>query len=206
MNFRAERRATEIEIEAERQRELLLANDTRFWNQTGASGSEDGLRRYLQRYPDGEFAEVAVARLDTLENQKRTRASAGDRQLWGRVQQIDTVPAYEEYLRRARQGAFREEALARIAQLKSARANANQFSAARQAEQSLNLSPRTRQIVESRLRSLDLNPGRVDGVFDRDTRRAIRRYQAARNLEQSGFLSEQVVVRLLADSVRQIFQ
>ena len=46
----------------------------------------------------------------------------------------------------------------------------------------------------------------MDGVFDDDTRRAIRRYQAARNLEQTGYITETFVVRILADSVRSIFR
>ena len=77
---------------------------------------------------------------------------------------------------------------------------------AERAEQALNLSPRTRQIVEARLNGLGLKPGPVDGVFDSDTRRAIRRYQAARNMQETGYLSEAVVVQLLADTVRQIFR
>ena len=59
---------------------------------------------------------------------------------------------------------------------------------------------------ESRLESLGLRPGQVDGVLDDDSRRAIRRYQSARNLPETGYLSEAVVVQLLADSVRQIFR
>ena len=90
--------------------------------------------------------------------------------------------------------------------MNEARGNSAQRTAAQQSEQALNLSPRTRQVIEARLNGLDMKPGKVDGIFDRDTRRAIRRYQASRNLDQTGFLTEAVVVRLLADSVRQIFR
>ena len=39
----------------------------------------------------------------------------------------------------------------------------------------------------------------MDGVFDDDTRRAIRRYQASRaDMDETGYLSEAVVVQLLA--------
>ena len=117
-----------------------------------------------------------------------------------------TIPAYEEYLRRARNGAFREDALLRIEELEGERENSAELQAAMQGEQALSLSPRTRQIVEARLNGLDLKPGPVDGVFDDDTRRAIRRYQASRNMDETGYLSEAVVVQLLADTVRQIFR
>ena len=79
-------------------------------------------------------------------------------------------------------------------------------SAAAREEQALNLSPTTARVIEGRLDALGLNPGRVDGVFDNDTRRAIRRYQQSRNLPETGYLNENVVVQLLADSVRSIFR
>jgi peptidoglycan hydrolase-like protein with peptidoglycan-binding domain len=53
---------------------------------------------------------------------------------------------------------------------------------------------------------LGLKPGKVDGTFDDDTRRAIRRYQSARNLDETGYLNEAFVVQILADSVRSIFR
>jgi len=202
----ADRRAVQLETEAQSRRQELLAADQAFWDRTGADGSENGLRAYLNRYPDGEYAEVALARLEQFEQNKRSRASAADRRLWEQVRQIDSGPAYEEYLRRAPRGAFRDESEARIRELNAARNNSAQRTAAQQSEQALNLSPRTRQIIEARLNGLDMKPGKVDGIFDRDTRRAIRRYQASRNLDQTGFLTEAVVVRLLADSVRQIFR
>ncbi|MDA8586253.1 peptidoglycan-binding protein [Rhodobacteraceae bacterium] len=206
LNNQAERRSAELEIEAERRRQELIAADVAFWNSTGANGGEGGLRAYLDRYPDGEFADEATSRLNRMEQNRRGEASIADRRLWDQVRQVDTIPAYNEYLRRAGQGAFREEASNRIQQLQGVQENSGERRAAQQKEQSLNLSPRTRQIIEARLNGLDMKPGPVDGVFDRDTRRAIRRYQAARRLDQTGFLSEEVVVRLLADSVRQIFR
>ena len=65
----------------------------------------------------------------------------------------------------------------------------------------MGLTDTTRKLVEGRLESLGLKPGPVDGAFDDDTRRAIRRYQEARNLTRTGYLNQQTVVRLLADAV-----
>ena len=206
LDEQAERRAAELEAEAERLRQEQMAADIAYWDRTGASGEEAGLRDYLDRYPDGEFAEVALTRLDNIERQKRDQASAADRRLWDQVRQYDSIAAYDEYLRRAPNGAFREEALIRIEELESEQANSAGLRAAQAGEQALNLSPRTRKIIEARLNGLDLKPGPVDGVFDDDTRRAIRRYQAARRMDETGYLSEAVVVQLLADTVRQIFR
>ena len=118
----------------------------------------------------------------------------------------DTIEGYEEYLNTDPGGRFRGEALARLTDLENARANSGLQQAAVREEQSMNLSPRTRQIVEARLKGLGLKPGKVDGVFDDKSRRAIRRYQAARNMDETGYLSEAMVVQLMADTVRQIFR
>jgi hypothetical protein len=176
--------------------------DLEYWNQTGANGDEAGLRAYLKRFPDGEFAELAQERLSIIEDRKRDRADRIDRQLWDEATQQDTAAAYERYLVESPSGAFRQEAQARIVALQ----RENEFSDAARAEAAMNLTPATRRIIESRLDDLGLKPGRVDGVFDEDTRRAMRRYQGARNLPQSGYMSDQMMVQLMADTVRQIFR
>lgn len=206
LDGQAERRAAELEAEAERRRAQLLAQDRAFWDETGALGDETGLRAYLGRYPDGEFSEEARELLSAIELQKRRETDARDRQLWDEATQQNNLQAYRDYLQLAPGGAFRDEAQTRIAALEANARNSQANSAAARTEDALSLSPRTRQVIESRLDALGLRPGPVDGVFDDDTRRAIRRYQSARNLDETGYLSEAVVVQLLADSVRQIFR
>lgn len=206
LDEQAERRAAELEAEAERRRQEQLAQDLDYWDQTGALGDESGLRAYLKRYPDGEYSELATERLAVIEDRKRNRANRRDRQLWDQVSEVNTAEAYRVYLEQYPDGAFREEAQARLNQLERNAENAEANARYAREEAAMNLSPRTRQVVESRLKSLGLRPGSVDGVFDDDTRRAIRRYQSARNMEETGYLSEAVVVQLMADSVRQIFR
>ena len=206
LDAQAERRAAELEAEAEARRQEQLARDRAFWEETGAVGDEAGYRVYLERFPDGEYAEVARARLDEIERAKRAETDARDRQLWDEARSVDTVEAYRDYLSIAPQGAFRDAAAQRITELERAQAGAGALVAAQREEAALNLTPTTARVIESRLDRLGLKPGRVDGVFDDDTRRAIRRYQAARNMPETGYLNENVVVQLLADSVRQIFQ
>lgn len=206
LDAQADRRAAELEAEAERRRAQQMAQDLAYWDETGALGDEAGLRSYLARYPDGEYSEEARERLAAIELQKRRDTSARDRQLWDEATQVNTARAYRDYLQLSPGGAFRGEAETRIAALELADRDAQSNSAAIRQEQELNLSPRTRQIIESRLETLGLRPGKVDGVLDDDSRRAIRRYQSARNLPETGYLSEAVVVQLLADSVRQIFR
>ncbi|MEO9824659.1 MAG: peptidoglycan-binding protein [Paracoccaceae bacterium] len=206
LDAQAERRAAELQQEAEARRLQVLAADRAYWDETGSRGDEVGLRTYLKRYPDGEYSEVASERLADIERGKRRQANQIDRQFWDYATTTNTIEGYRDYLADMPNGAFRDDAEARIARITQQQQNAQGNNQAARQEQALNLSPRTRQVVESRLERLEMRPGRVDGVFDDDTRRAIRRYQASRNLQQTGYLSEAVVVQLLADSVRSIFR
>ena len=93
------------------------------------------------------------------------------------------------------------QAEARIAALTQEAQGATTQAEAAAAEARLNLNPITTRLVEARLRQLGLDPGAVDGQIDENTRRALRRYQRARDLPVTGYLSEQTLVRLLADSI-----
>ncbi|MFO8124880.1 peptidoglycan-binding domain-containing protein, partial [Yoonia sp.] len=72
---------------------------------------------------------------------------------------------------------------------------------ARAREEALNINPILRRLIESRLQQLGFNPGRVDGQFDGDTRRAISRYQRQGNLTATGYLDQATLARLLADTI-----
>lgn len=198
----ADRRAAELEAEAEQRRQDQMAADIEYWNQTGAQGDEAGLRAYLNRFPDGEFAELANERLAVIEERKRAQASRIDRRLWDEATARDTAASYERYLVESPDGAFREEAQARIVALQ----REEEFSEAARTEAAMNLSPTTKRMIEARLNGLGLRPGPVDGVFDEETRRAIRRYQSARDLPASGYVSDAMMVQLMADTVREIFR
>ena len=52
-----------------------------------------------------------------------------------------------------------------------------------------------------RLQALGLYAGPADGDLGPETRAALRRYQAARNLRPSGYLNQATMVRLLADTL-----
>ena len=71
--------------------------------------------------------------------------------------------------------------------------------AARREEANLRLDASTRRLVEERLRIAGMRPGTVDGEFTDQTRAALRRYQGARNLRVTGFVTQETVTSLLAD-------
>ena len=201
LDAQAARRAAELEAEAEARRLEQERQDRAYWAATGAAGDEPGLRAYLKRYPDGVYAEVAQTRLQVFEEQKRAAAAQADRADWDRAVAGGSVQAYRDYLTANPNGAFAEEARARIDELTEETSNETANAGARQAEEALNLTRQTRTLIEGRLDALGLKPGEVDGEFDKSTRRAIRRYQQARNLPVTGYLSQQTVVRILADSI-----
>ncbi|WP_373355450.1 peptidoglycan-binding protein [Pseudoroseicyclus sp. CXY001] len=202
IDAQAARRAAELEAEAEARAAAERRADNAYWEETGREGDEPGLRAYLERYPDGIHAEQAQDALAEIERVKRNRAAQADRNAWDRVSEADTIIAYDGYLQNYPNGAFVEEARARQAQLRNRNGQEDQLDAAATAEEALNLNPFTRRLVEQRLEAAGLEPGVVDGQFDGDTRRALRRYQRDRQLGVTGYLNEETVVRLLADAMQ----
>ncbi|EBA13786.1 peptidoglycan-binding domain-containing protein [Roseobacter sp. CCS2] len=144
IDAQARRLAAEAEAEEERAREEARALDRDYWEETGARGTVAGYRAYLERYPEGIFADQARERLAATQEENN------------------------------------DEARAR--------------------EQALNINPVLRRLIENRLEQLGYNPGRVDGRFDNNTRRAIARYQRDGSLTATGYLDQATLARLLADT------
>jgi len=186
-------RQAEIEEEERLRREAEARADRAYWQATGQGQTEQGLRDYLDRYPDGLFADVAEARLADI-------LAAREGAAWQAARQTNTVASYRAYLDDYPNGTHADDARARIEALQSGLTPEERARLEAQ-EAALNLQPITRSLIEQRLDRLGFNPGRVDGRFDADTRRAIRRYQQARGLPVTGYLDQVLVVRLLAESI-----
>ncbi len=202
LRAQAQERAAQLEAEARARQLEEERRDRAYWQETGATGTEAALRAYLERYPDGLFADVARARLAAIEDERRQRAAAADRSAWDAARSADTIAAYSRYLQDFPQGAFVAAARARIAEIEADQRDSDVIEAARQAEAALGLTSFTRRLIEQRLNLLGLQPGSVDGTFDDHTRRAIRRYQRDRGLTVTGYVDEATLVRLLADAIR----
>lgn len=201
LDAQAERRAAELEEEALQRQAQLERQDRTFWSETGAQGDEAGFRAYLKRFPDGIYAEDAQDRLEAIEDQRRAQAEGEDRRRWQIARETDTEAGYRAYLAERPNGAFVEEARARIDYFAN---NSEQIALqdrAQSDEAALGLNAAARRLAEARLADLGLKPGAVDGTFDEDARRAIRRYQDARKLRVSGYLDQATVVRLMADTI-----
>ncbi|MCK0120491.1 peptidoglycan-binding protein [Loktanella sp. F6476L] len=203
LDAQAARRAAELEAEAERARAEKERLDRAFWAETGAQGDEPGLRAYLERFPDGSFAAQATEQLGEIEAAKRQAAAAEDKAAWDTATETNTQAAYQTYLQLFPAGSFVAEAEARIAALNAPEPSDD---AAIAAENALGLDGITLRLIEARLAQLGLEPGSVDGGLDEDTRRAIRNFQDDRDLDITGFINEQTIVRLLADGFQALGQ
>lgn len=197
INAQASRRSAQLEAEAAREREAQLRRDRAYWEETGANGREAGLRSYLERYPDGLYAEQAAAQLERYEQDKLVQAARADRDAWAIARNQNSIPGYRTYLQNQRQGAFRDEANARITALQTEQSTAATTDQATREEVALNLNVITMRIVEGRLAQLGFDPGPTDGRFTNESRRAIRQFQRSRNLAPTGFLTQAALVQLL---------
>ncbi|MCJ1902680.1 MULTISPECIES: peptidoglycan-binding domain-containing protein [Paracoccus] len=82
--------------------------DHAYWQQTGARGGVRNLRAYLDRYPNGIYAQTARQRLANADRD----TPRGDRedQAWARARQADTVQSYTQYLQNFPRGEHAEQA------------------------------------------------------------------------------------------------
>ncbi|CAM3054641.1 Caspase domain-containing protein [Paracoccus aminovorans] len=185
-----------IASQSQRAEDEVAARDRAYLQQTGAKGDAEGLRAYLKRYPDGLHAETARRQLAGLPGQgTQPDTPRGEEPTWQWARRQGSAAGYQTYLDRFPRGPHAAEARDRLATLRAG------IEAARREEDSLRLNPSTRRLVEERLRLAGMRPGPVDGQFTAQTRDALRRYQAARNLRVTGYLTQQTVASLLQDAV-----
>jgi peptidoglycan hydrolase-like protein with peptidoglycan-binding domain len=198
LQIAADVRSAELEEEAKRRQEARDREDSQYWRDTGRGETERGLRQYVENYPDGLFAGIANERLAALNAERQASAERVEREMWASVTEANTTKAYQSYLERYENGVFAPEAKARLGQLEAQEQNRLNAQGGLAEENRVVGNPITRLLVERRLQQLGLDTGKADGKFDQQTRRAIRRYQRARDLPISGFVTQQTLVRLLA--------
>ena len=192
-NRRAAEAAEQARAQAERERE-----DRAFWQATGASGDARGLRRYLENYPDGVFAEQAREQLEALDRTDREARQQEVARAWQQAQDANTVAAYQAFIDSYPQSEFVGTARARIAQIEEAsQPVADPLEDARAAEQALGLSSINRALVQIRLQSLGYQVGNISGSFDEITRAGIAAFQRDYGLDATGYVNQPTVRQLI---------
>ncbi len=199
MRAQAERRAKRLALEAQSLRQAQEAADAAFWQSTGANNKEADLLAYMRKYPNGLYVESAKSGLKEIDARKRTKALASETTKWDAANTANTKKAYLSYLEVFPNGTFADVARARIAEIEVRKARRAIVQAAKVEEGKLPLNQGMRLLLEQQLKKLKLGPGDVDGIFNPETRKAIRRYQRSRGLEVSGFLTRSTVVQLMAE-------
>ena len=178
--------------QANTERAIQEAADERYWNAIGSSGRKADLHAYLDRYPAGIYADEARELLAVYEADEATQR---DNAAWSTAVEGGTANSYRAYLAEFPEGIYATVAKQRIGALEPDGVIENQ--AAKAGEDRLNLNGATRLLIENRLKSSGFNPGRLDGVFDENTRKAIKKYQKSRRLNATGYIDASTVRALL---------
>jgi peptidoglycan hydrolase-like protein with peptidoglycan-binding domain len=194
----ARARAEELEEEARQRRQQEERQDRAYWRETGRGSDEAGLRAYLERYPDGQFADLARQRLAEIEDSKLSEAERAERDAWQAAREMDTIAGYRDFLDAYPDSTFAEAARSRLDELRQKARDSEAARRARAEEDRFVNNRIARLLVEKRLEQLRFDPGTVDGAFDAEARRAIRRYQRSRGLPVTGYVSQDTMVRLMA--------
>ena len=98
-------------------RAQIQAQDRAYWQQTGAGSDEAGMRAYLDRYPHGEFADIARDRVAEME---QARARAADTDYWNQTGRGGDEAGLRAYLQRYPNGQFANLARQRLAEIEAA--------------------------------------------------------------------------------------
>lgn len=102
---------TRLSDQGDVRREQIRAQDLAYWNQTGQGNDEAGLRAYLGRYPNGQFAQLARQRLDAIEAEQARQA---DIAYWNQTGRGQDEAGLRTYLGRYPNGEFSQLARQRL--------------------------------------------------------------------------------------------
>jgi sulfatase modifying factor 1 len=95
----------------QRQHAAAGGQDANAWNGAKNTNTLEGYRDYLRNFPQGEFRELAAARIRELEENERDAAD------WQKAKLMNTRESYEQYCKTWPSGAYRELAEAAIKRL-----------------------------------------------------------------------------------------
>src|SRR5699024_4188712 len=124
--------------------------DDGYWAATGAEGGAANYRAYLERYPEGRHADTARAALRALSEAEADATLARERRAHARAARADTAEAWRDYLADYPNGAWRDEAEARLDEIENAERDASRRARAERIEAGLDLNAQDRVSIEQR--------------------------------------------------------
>jgi peptidoglycan hydrolase-like protein with peptidoglycan-binding domain len=189
-------RKAELEEQKRLAREAAERQDENYWWETGSSGNEDDLVKYLERYPDGLYAPQANEMLDGYA-EERGEPPRAEQTAWDEATEKDTINGFQSFLGDYPDSQYRENAKFRINELEQAQKHAEEVQLAKAQERQVAGAKFARKIVEQRLVRRGLNPGVVDGRFDQNTRQALRQFQSHQGLPVTGYVSRATMAKLM---------
>lgn len=187
-----------LDSEALEQQQKIERADSAFWRETGRLGTEAGYRAYLNRYPEGIFADLAREELKSFEDERRAAEAAQEAAAWQDADAKNTAAGYRDFLASYPDGAHADDAAQRLNAMESQQGDGGDTAKAEEQQILNNLI--TRVLVERRLGQLGFDPGAVDGKFENDTRRAVRRFQRSNGMQVSGYVDRATLARLLQNN------
>ncbi len=187
LSNKAERKRQRDRVARERQ-------DRKLWQEVDAQNTAAGYAEYLRLYPAGLFSNEARQRHAALSTNAHT---AADQAAWDKAIAHDGMTGYQDYLSAYPQGLYVDAAKARLAEFKRIQNNRALVKKLRQEERNIAGNQISRVLVEQRLATLGQDPGVVDGVFDENTRRALRHFQRSRGLLVTGLVTQKTMLQLV---------
>lgn len=97
--------------------QLTRDNDRDYWQRTGARGGASNLRAYLDRYPNGAYADRAREQLYGNSAKPGSNRAQDDR-AWERARSRNTVAAFQSYLNDWPNGRHADQAIQNIRELR----------------------------------------------------------------------------------------
>ena len=137
---------------------------------------------YLGKFPDGIHAAEVRRRMENL---------MADHAAFDSARAADTPASYDAYLGSHANGRHVDEAR----RLRTAAVERQAIAV----EQRVSMRPLERVQIEQSLASSGMDVGTVDGRFTERTRSALRSWQAARGVEQTGYLTQHQADTLMRD-------
>lgn len=146
-------------------------------------------------------AENLRAKAAAQQAEEQAAAQAADRAFWRETGRGRSAEGIRRYLQRYPSGIHSDAARSRLGELtppKPAGPSGDVIAKDREEERRVAGNPISRLLIEKGLRTVGLNPGREDGVFDENSRNAIRAFQQREKLPATGFVGRATFSRLLA--------